>query len=489
MSFNFTEHMEQILQQIPALLVIIPLITSAVIMLIPNIRLAKILFLMANFSVLIISAIGICNIKNTIYYDFGNWGRVAGIELKYDFLAAYSSFLLYFIFWIFSFFSIKSFSSKLDCFLDKKRVHTAYALFLVVQASYCGIIITNDIFNFYVFLEIASLASYPLIAIGQNPRRYIHAFEYLMIGTLAATAILLSIGFIFSQVGSLNLEHVREYFATNNSNLRIIISLFVAGILVKLAVFPLHGWKLESYTSTSIIVAGFFLAPSSITFINSLLKFRDFLRFDDIFFTESVLTITSLGMITAAYYAFKQTDYLKLIILSSISSVGYYLMLWPYDSKDSIFLLVQLLNIDSLVKVGMIMVPLIFKENNITLSYLINLSKQKRAIAIILAILFLHSAALPPTIYFFNKVRILVYLASSENKFIFIAPVVIASLFTAIYSLNIARHMMQSSKIIKKFYIDYFVLSGVVSVIFCLIILLYKTNNFIDLANKIYLGL
>ena len=69
-----------------------------------------------------------------------------------------------------------------------------YAAFLLTMAGLMGIAITGDLFNVFVFLEISSLGSYTLIALGNSRRALMAAFSYLVMGTIGGTFILLGIG-------------------------------------------------------------------------------------------------------------------------------------------------------------------------------------------------------------------------------------------------------------------------------------------------------
>jgi len=67
-----------------------------------------------------------------------------------------------------------------------------------------GIVVTGDVFNLYVFLEIASLAGYALIAIGEEGSPFA-SFNYMIYGTIGACFYLLSVGYLYIATGSLNM--------------------------------------------------------------------------------------------------------------------------------------------------------------------------------------------------------------------------------------------------------------------------------------------
>lgn len=478
---------EFFIKQIPALLIIIPMFSSILSLIISNRLITKFIFFVTNFLLLLISGIGIAKLQSTYFYVFGGWNRPFGIELKYDYFAGIISFTLALIFWLFSIGIIKSSKENLDDLTKDNRSHIPYSLMLLIESAYYGLMLTNDIFNLYVFLEIASLSSYPLIVIGFDKKRFIYGFEYLMIGTLSATAMLLSIGIIFSQVGSLNFESIREFYNKENTNIILVLSLFLIGSLTKLAVFPLHGWKINAYRSTSIIVTAFFFASSPIIFISMFYKFKDLFINSSADIDLLTNIIASLTLVFGAYFAYKQEDYLKLIILSSVASTGYYLILQPLVSEDIIFTFVQLIIIDSLVKFSLIMVPIALNIKNYNINFLYNLVKKNRLLSSVLLLTFFNASALPPSVLFFNKLRVLVHLAK-ENFIIIIIPVALSSFMTAMYFIKIIKQMLKTD-IAKDIKIDNFALSSIILSSLILVFMLFKTKHFETLSKLIFIGI
>src|SRR5690606_14149568 len=80
-----------------------------------------------------------------------------------------------------------------------------YAACLLNIAGMLGIAITGDAFNLFVFLEISSLSSYILISQGRDRRGLTAAFQYLIMGTIGATFILIGIGMLYMMTGTLNM--------------------------------------------------------------------------------------------------------------------------------------------------------------------------------------------------------------------------------------------------------------------------------------------
>ncbi|MGB9561705.1 MAG: complex I subunit 5 family protein, partial [bacterium] len=89
-----------------------------------------------------------------------------------------------------------------------------YSLFLLMLAGMNGVIVTGDLFNLYVFFEIASIASYALVAYGVEAEELEAAFKYLVISTLASTMALLGIAIVYAYTGTLNMADAANYMDT-----------------------------------------------------------------------------------------------------------------------------------------------------------------------------------------------------------------------------------------------------------------------------------
>ena len=124
-----------------------------------------------------------------------------------------------------------------------------YALFALLVTGLLGIAITGDIFNLYVFMEIAALSSYALIAYGKG-RAYMAAFNYLIMGTMGACLYLLGVGFVFVKTGTLNVDDVSALLPALGQSQAVFVGfvLILLGAWAKMAFFPFHGWLPNAYT-------------------------------------------------------------------------------------------------------------------------------------------------------------------------------------------------------------------------------------------------
>ena len=117
-----------------------------------------------------------------VQYYLGGWKPPWGIEFYIDHLNAFMAVVVSFISFLGVIFSKKNVENDLP-----NKEGAFYSLFLLLITGLLGIVLTGDMFNLYVFLEVASLSAYALIAMGEKGAMYA-SFRYLLIGTVGATA-------------------------------------------------------------------------------------------------------------------------------------------------------------------------------------------------------------------------------------------------------------------------------------------------------------
>jgi len=139
-------------------------------------------------------------VRGPIHYWLGGWKPPWGIEYVMDPLNAYVLVILLFLALVCAIYSKRNIEHE----LPEKRV-SFYTLFQLLITGLCGITVTGDIFNMYVFMEITCLTSYALIA-SRGKIALKASFTYLVLGSIGACFFLLGIGFLYAITGSLNMH-------------------------------------------------------------------------------------------------------------------------------------------------------------------------------------------------------------------------------------------------------------------------------------------
>ena len=126
-------------------------------------------------------------------------------------------------------------------------------LFMLLITGSTGIILTGDIFNMFVFLEITAIAAYSLTAFLRDKDGAEAAFKYLLIGSFASAFFLLAVMLLYANTGTLNIAEIASKIDTVSMSTRVLILiLFLVGLGIEAELFPLNGWAPDAYSSAPI---------------------------------------------------------------------------------------------------------------------------------------------------------------------------------------------------------------------------------------------
>ncbi len=189
-------------------------------------------------------------------YFVGSWEPPWGIEVVLDPLSAFTATLIGAV-------ATLALLGGRSLVRDAagREAPTYYALALLFLAGLQGMVVSGDLFNVFVFLEVASISGYALVASGGGPA-LAAAFRYLVLGTVGASFYLLGVGCLYAATGTLNMADLaaRLPAVAGSPLVAGAIAFLVAGLGIKMALFPLHGWLPETYGRASAPVA-LLLAP------------------------------------------------------------------------------------------------------------------------------------------------------------------------------------------------------------------------------------
>ena len=174
----------------------------------------------------------------TISYRLGGWAPPFGIEYRLDGVNAFVLLILSGTAALMMPYARQSVERE----VRPERRHLFYAIFLLALTGLLGITATGDAFNLYVFLEISSLASYVLIAQGRHRRALTASYQYLIVGTIGASLILIGIGFLYAKTGTLNIADLSQRVPALGETPAVLaaFAFITVGVLIKLALFPFH---------------------------------------------------------------------------------------------------------------------------------------------------------------------------------------------------------------------------------------------------------
>ncbi|MEO0183128.1 MAG: NADH-quinone oxidoreductase subunit M [candidate division WOR-3 bacterium] len=204
-----------------------------------------------------------------------------------------------------------------------------YALFMIMVGGMSGLVLATDLFTIYVFLEVAAISSYGLVAYGLKHDELEASFKYLALSAVATAFLLLGIALIFSITGSLKLGDIADRFFKEDAKfiMYICTGFFIFGFGLKAALVPFHSWLPDAHPSAP--------APISAMLSGLLIKVSGVYALTRIFLnvfglTPAVSTVLMyLGIISilvGAVLALGQDDIKRMLAYSSISQVGYIIL-------------------------------------------------------------------------------------------------------------------------------------------------------------------
>ncbi len=316
------------LTHLPILQVIVPLLAAPLCLILRRSSLVWLFSLIVSTMAFVISILLLQQVmtSGTIVYELGGWDAPWGIEYRIDELNA---FLLLIITAISSVVLLAA-QTSISKEIPEERHTLFYTLYLLSLTGMLGIVATGDAFNVFVFLEISSLSAYALIALGEDRRALWASFQYLIMGTIGATFILIGIGLMYQMTGTLNMEDLSRRLPEVAQTRTVFVSFafVIVGICLKLALFPLHLWLPNAYTYAPSIVTAFFAATATKVAIYLLIRFTFSIFGLSFSFTTLPLQILFMalglsGIFVASTAAIYQTNVKTLFAYSSIAQIGY----------------------------------------------------------------------------------------------------------------------------------------------------------------------
>jgi len=317
-----------IVENLPALQVVLPLISAPLIVLVRGQRFAWLLTVLVSWVSLAIAIALFLQVEQTgvISYAMGNWPPPWGIEYRVDALSAFVLVLVSLTAAVVAPYAKISIAAE----LPREQEYLFFAMFCLCLAGLLGITITGDMFNVFVFLEVSSLSTYVMIALGQRRKALVAAYQYLIMGTIGATLYVIGVGLLYLMTGTLNIADIAERIK-DVKEIRPLLAAFAfitVGVGLKLALFPLHQWLPNAYAYAPSVVTAFLSATATKVSVYVLLRFYFTIFGTSLLFqglpTDEVLLVLSVaGIVTASLVAVFQQDLKRMFAYSSVAQIGY----------------------------------------------------------------------------------------------------------------------------------------------------------------------
>ncbi len=262
--------------------------------------------------------------EGELRHYLGGWPPPFGIEYVLDHLSAFMVIIIVFIGMI-----AIIYPPEAGLYQTPRKGVPMYGLLMLLIAGLVGVVVTGDLFNLFVFLEVYSLASYALITLGGD-RAVVAGFRYLVLGTIAGGFYLLGIGFIYFSTGTLNMADAARLLPPLYGSPAIMaaVALIIIGMGIKMALFPLHVWLPDAHSYAPPVVAAVLAAiqieVAAYVIIRMLLTVFQPQYFIDVLPVTTVIGwVAAVGIIFGSVMAIAQKEFKRMLAYSTVAQVSY----------------------------------------------------------------------------------------------------------------------------------------------------------------------
>lgn len=446
---------------LPILQVIIPLMAAPICLMFTRVKLVWIFSLVASGLAFLISILLLQQVMTTgdISYELGGWQAPWGIEYRIDKLNA---FLLLIISGI-STVVLFAAQASIDKEIPKNKHIYFYVLYLLSFTGMLGILATGDAFNVFVFLEISSLSAYALIALGKDRQALWASYQYLIMGTIGATFILIGIGLMYQMTGTLNMQDLAQRLpeVAQTRTVFTAYAFVIVGVCLKLALFPLHQWLPNAYAYAPSIVTAFFAATATKVAMYLLIRFTFSVfglsySFTTIPLQTLFVSLGLIGVFIASIAAIYQRNVKHIFAYSSIAQIGY--MIVGFSISNVTGLTATLLHLfnHALMKsaIFLALAAIVYRVGNVELKSLRGLGRQMPLTMAAVVVGGLSLIGVPLTVGFVSKWYLLTALI--EQGWWFVAVLILlGSMLAVVYVWRIVevayfKEPLASSPIVKE---------------------------------------
>ena len=324
--------------QLPILQVILPLIMAPIALIVRSPRTVWMLTLLVTWVTFSISLALLMQVldSGTIIYRIGGWVAPWGIEYVLDKVGAFVLVIVSATGSIVMTYARRSVEAE----IPEDRIYLFYTMFLLCLTGLLGIVITGDVFNLFVFLEVSSLSSYVMISLGKDRRALTAAYRYLIMGTIGATFYIIGVGLLYMMTGTLNMADLATLIPSvaNSRTIHAAMAFLTVGVCLKLALFPLHLWLPNAYTYAPSVVTAFLAATATKVAVYVLIRVV-FTLFGDVNILKTLgvqnilMALAIIAMFAASTIAIYQDNMKRMFAYSSVAQIGYIVLGLSFASQ------------------------------------------------------------------------------------------------------------------------------------------------------------
>ena len=371
----------------------------------------------------------------TIQYRMAGWAPPMGIEFRIDLLNAMVLLLVSGIAFLNLIASYQSVDQETN-----DRAESFYTIYLLFVTGLLGVTATGDLFNLYVLIEITSLTSYAMVALGDKDRGPLASLNYVFIGVIGASFYLLGVGYLYLKTGSLNMVDVANILAgiKGSSTVLVAFILCMIGIWIKMALFPMHVWLPNAYSHSPVAFARIVAPLMTKVMVYVMVRlivtvFGLEYVFDTLNLSRIIVWLATVAILAGGVMALSQKNLKKMLTYIIVCEIGYMVGgAWMGNELGMTGAILHILN-DALMTFALFLAVgnIVYKIKNVDLDDLQGLfGKMPWTMAGFVLAAF-SIIGVPPTCGFFSK-WYLILGAFEAGAYHFAAALLISSLICAV---------------------------------------------------------
>lgn len=293
---------------------------------------------------------------------------------------------------------------------DKSHVGDYHALLLFSLSGGIVLVGFQDIFMFFLGLEILSIPLYVLAgAKRQSKESSEAAVKYFFMGAFATCLLLFGVALVYGSTQSFELERILEFTAKNPVGPMFYVGLLfiLASFLFKVGAAPFHFWVPDVYQGSPTVFMGYMSSVVKLVGVFAFVKFFQiaFVNQKE-FWTILIAVLITVSMFVGNLSALVQTKFKRLLAYSSITNGSYALMsiLYPGSIQDSslwIFMVGYGLSVVALITISMIV-----NDDSDEISSLKGIGYKNPLIGLVAIVALLSTSGIPPFTGFYGKLMI-----------------------------------------------------------------------------------
>ena len=373
--------------------------------------------------------------SGTIQYKMSGWTPPMGIELRIDLLNAFVLVLISGIAFLNLIASGKNVQQETG-----DRAGSFYTIYLLFITGLLGVTATGDLFNLYVLIEITSLSSYAMVALGDRDRGPLASLNYIFIGVIGASFYLLGVGYLYLKTGSLNMMDVAGILSTIEGSSTVLVAfiLCMIGVWIKMALFPMHVWLPNAYTYAPVAFARTVAPLMTKVMVYVMIRLMvtvfglDYI-FETLDIEKAVVWLATVAIITGGVMALAQKNLKKMLTYIIVCEIGYMVGgAWMGNQAAMTGAILHILN-DALMTFALFLAVgnMVYKLKTVDLQDLQGLFGKMPWTMGAFVVAAFSIVGVPPTCGFFSK-WYLILGAFEAGAYHFAAALVISSLICAI---------------------------------------------------------